>query len=84
MMSTRVHFVWDEACDKVYEDIREYLTKRLRYWLPPQIILYTLALDHSLGAMFAQNKDSGWARTSEGEELRIWGTSNISLAAYQA
>jgi len=55
-----VSFVWDEACQKAFEEIKEYLTK------PPVLVapvlrkpfmLYVRAMDHSLGALLTQKND---------------------------
>lgn len=68
---------WDEACDKAYEDIKEYLTK------PPVLaapvagrpfILYTKALDHSLGAMLTHYND-------EGKEMALYYLSRMMVGA---
>ena len=62
LMKKGVNFVWDQACDEAFEDIKKYLTR------PPVLvvlvqgipfILYTRALDHSLGAMLAQKNNRG-------------------------
>jgi len=54
--------MWDEACQKAFKDIKEYLTK------PPVLVaaisrklflLYIQAMDHSLGSLLAQKDDRG-------------------------
>ena len=61
-MKKGASFVWDQACQEAYEDIKRYLTK------PPVLValtsgkpflLYAKALDHSLGALLAQKDDNG-------------------------
>jgi len=53
----------DDACQRVFEDIKEYLIK------PPVLIapisrklflLCVTAMDHYLGALFVQNNDKGF------------------------
>jgi len=55
-MKKGVSFVWDDTCKKVFEDIKEYLTK------PPILaslvseklfLLYVRAIDYSLGSLLA-------------------------------
>ncbi|KAJ8649213.1 hypothetical protein MRB53_002236 [Persea americana] len=62
LMKKGVDFVWDAKCEAAFQDIKSYLTK------PPvlagprignQFILYARALDHSLGALLAQENDEG-------------------------
>jgi len=62
LMKKRVYFIWDEACQKAFEDIKEYLTK------PPVLVapvlgkpffLYVRAMDHSLGALLSHKNDEG-------------------------
>ena len=61
-MKKGVGFVWDAECEIAFQDIKSYLTK------PPVLdapttrkpfILYTRALDYSLGALLAQENDGG-------------------------
>jgi len=61
-MKKDVSFVWDKACHKAFEDIKEYLTK------PPILValtsgkpflLYVRAMDHFLGGLLAQKNDKG-------------------------
>ena len=56
LMKKGVTFVWDEACQQTFDEIKEYLTN------PPIIVapvsgrpflLYVRAMDHSLGALLA-------------------------------
>ena len=61
-MKNGISFAWDEACQKAFKDIKEYLTK------PPVLVapisgklflLYVRAMDHSLGTFPAQKNDEG-------------------------
>jgi len=61
-MKKGVSFVWDEACQKAFEDIKEYLTKPSVLIAPisgKSLLLYVWAKDHSLGALLAQKDDGG-------------------------
>jgi len=58
-----VSFAWDEACQKAFEDIKEYLTKPAVLVAPvleKSFLLYVLAMDHSLGTFLAQKNDEGY------------------------
>ena len=57
-----VSFVWDGACQQAFEVIKQYLTN------PPVLVaavsgkpflISVRAMDHSLGALLAQNNDQG-------------------------
>jgi len=55
-MKKDVSFVWDKACQKAFEDIKEYLTKPPVLVAPTSgnsLLLYVRAMDHSLGALIA-------------------------------
>ena len=61
-MKKGVSFVWDDACHKIFEDIKAYLTK------PPVLaspvsrklfLLYVRVMDHFLGALLVQKNDEG-------------------------
>ena len=61
-MKKGVSFVWDDACQNAFEDIKIYLSK------PPVLVshvagkpflLYVRAMDHSLGALITQKNDEG-------------------------
>ena len=61
LMKKGASFVWDQACQEAYENIKRYLTK------PPVLIaptsgklflLYVKVMDHSLGALLAQKDDN--------------------------
>ena len=62
LMKKGVDFVYDKECDEAFKDIKRYRTNPhvLEAPMPNKpFILYTRALDHSLGAMLAQNNDDG-------------------------
>ena len=79
-MKKGVSFVWDDSCQKAFQDIKDYLTK------PPILVgpqagkpflLYVRAMDHSLGALLAQKNEDGYeqavyylSRTLIGAESR--------------
>ena len=53
LMKKGVSFVWDQACQEAYEDIKRYLTKSPVLVAPTSgklFLLYVKAMDHSLGA----------------------------------
>ncbi|NAU33237.1 hypothetical protein EE082_27575, partial [Klebsiella pneumoniae] len=55
-------FVWDERCQEAFESIKRYLTSPpvLAAPIPGKpLILYTAALDESLGALLAQENENG-------------------------
>ena len=61
-MKEDVSFVRDDACQKAFEDIREYLTKRPVLISPvsgKSVLLYVKAMDHSLGALLPPKNDKG-------------------------
>ena len=52
-----VSFVWDDTCQKAFEDIKEYPTKPPVLTSPiseKPFLLYVRSMDHSLGALLAQ------------------------------
>jgi hypothetical protein len=56
----RFPFQWDQACQSVFEDIKQYLTNPPVLCAPIKgqpLILYTTAMHASLGALLAQNND---------------------------
>ena len=62
LMKKGVDFVWDKECDEAFKDIKRCLTNPRVLAAPRSnkpFILYTRALDHSLGAMLDQNNDDG-------------------------
>ena len=67
LMKKGVSFIWDDACQKYFEDIKDYLTK------PPVLVgprarksflLYVRAMDHSLGALLAQRMTKATSKPS--------------------
>ena len=62
LMKKGVDFVWDAECEAAFQDIKSYLTKPPVLAAPTTgkpFILYTRALDYSLGALLAQENDGG-------------------------
>jgi len=60
LMKKGVSFIWDNACQEAFKEIKEYLMH------PPVLVatisgkpflLYVRAMDHSLKALLAQNND---------------------------
>ena len=61
-MKNGVSFVWNDAYQKAFEDIKAYLTKPPIMTSPvlgKPFLLYVRAIDHSLGAILAQKNDEG-------------------------
>ena len=61
-MKKGASFVWDQACQEAYEDIKRYLTKPPVLVAPTSrkpFLLYAKAMDHSLSALLAQKDDNG-------------------------
>ena len=59
-MKKDVSFVWDEACQKAFEDIKEYLTKPVVLVSPiseKSFLLYVRVMDHFLGVLLARKND---------------------------
>jgi len=57
-----VSFIWDQACQKAFEDIKEYLTKSpvlVAFISGKSFLLYVRAMDHSLGTFLAQRNNKG-------------------------
>jgi len=55
-MKKVVSFVWDEACQKAFEDIKKYLLKPLVLIAPVSrklFLLYVRIKDYSLGTLLA-------------------------------
>jgi hypothetical protein len=89
-MKKGVPFKWDQACQNAFEDIKIYLSS------PPILsapvkgkprILYTAAMPTSLGALLAQNSETGkevalyyLSRTLLGAECNYPDIEKISLA----
>jgi len=61
-MKKGASFVWDQACQKAYKDIKRYLIKPPVLVAPTSekpFLLYVKAMDHSLGALLTQKDDNG-------------------------
>lgn len=61
-MKKGVDFVQYQACDDAFKDIKQYLANSIVLAAPlpgKPFILYARALNHSLGALLAQNNDEG-------------------------
>jgi len=59
-MKKRVSFVWDNACQEAFEEIKEYLTHSpvlVAQVLGKPFLFYIRTIDHSLGYLLAQNND---------------------------
>ena len=57
-----VPFVWDNACQEAFDNIKQYLLHPPTLAAPitgKPLILYTAAATESLGALLAQNNDEG-------------------------
>ncbi|KAL6291692.1 hypothetical protein ACE6H2_009202 [Prunus campanulata] len=55
-------FIWDQACQNAFDSIKAYLLKPPVLMAPIKgkpLILYIAALEHSLGAMLAQENEDG-------------------------
>ena len=73
-------FVWDDACQKAFESIKEYLSKPPVLVAPKSgkpFLIYVKATSHSLSALLAQDDDNGHeqavyylSRTMVGAESR--------------
>ena len=51
---------WDDACQQAFEKIKRYLTHPPVYTAPvsgKSFLIYVQSMDHSLGALLAQNND---------------------------
>jgi len=62
LMKKDFSFIWDDACQQAFEKIKWYFTH------PPVLtasvlgkpfLIYVRAMDHSLGALLAENNDQG-------------------------
>ena len=61
-MKKRVSFIWDNACQEAFEEIKRYLTRPPILAAPvsgKSFLIYVRAMDHSVGALLAQNNDQG-------------------------
>ena len=62
LMKKDVPFVWDQACQNAFKEIKQYLLRPPILMAPitgKSLILYVVALEHSLGALLAQNNEEG-------------------------
>jgi len=62
LMKKGVSFVWDQAYQEAYEDIKRYLTKPPVLVAPTSrkpFLLYVKTMDHSLNALLAQKDNNG-------------------------
>ncbi|XP_020249430.1 uncharacterized protein LOC109826820 [Asparagus officinalis] len=62
LMKKGVSFVWDGDCQKTFKEIKQYLTQPtilVASVIGKQFLLYVRAMEHSLGALLAQNNDEG-------------------------
>lgn len=61
-MKKGVFFVWDDACQKAFEEIKLYLS-HLPVLVAPvswkPFLIYVCAMEHSLGGLLAQDNDEG-------------------------
>ena len=59
-MKKGVSFLWDDACEEAFEEIKEYPT-HLPIMVTPvsgkPFLLYVPVMDHFLGALLAPNND---------------------------
>jgi len=63
LMKKGISFVWDNACQEAFEEIKKYLTHPPILVAPVSgkaFLLYVRAMDHSLGALLAQNNDQNY------------------------
>jgi len=61
-MKKSISFIWDDACQQAFEEIKWYLTHPPVLTAPvsgKSFLIYVRAMDHSLGALLAQNNDQG-------------------------
>ena len=80
-MKKGVSFIWDQACQEAYENIKRYLTKPPVLVAPTSgkpFILYVKVMGHSLGTLLAQKDDNSHeqaiyylSKTLIGAESRI-------------
>jgi len=59
-LTTGVSFIWDNTCQEAFEEIKKYLTHSPVLVAPvlgKPFLLYVRAMNHSLGALVAQNND---------------------------
>jgi len=62
LMKKGVSFIWDDACQQAFEEIKQYLTQPPVLTAPVSgkpFLIYVRAMDYSLGDLLAQNNDQG-------------------------
>ena len=62
-MKKGVSFIWDDACQQTFEEIKWYLTQPPVLTAPisgKPFLIYVRAMDLSLGALLAQYNDQGY------------------------
>nr|MCH9869614.1 RNA-directed DNA polymerase [Serratia marcescens] len=62
LMKKNTPFIWDEKCQKAFDDIKQYLANPPVLAAPitgKPLILYTAVTEESLGALLAQNNEEG-------------------------
>ena len=79
-MKKGVSFIWDDACQQAFEEIKRYLTQPPVLTAPVSgkpFLIYVRVMDHFLGALLAQNNVQGYeqaiyylSRTMIGAEHR--------------
>ncbi|XXG82941.1 hypothetical protein AAC387_Pa10g0822 [Persea americana] len=76
-MKKGVTFEWNSECEAAFRRLKEYLMKPLVLMAPiPErdLILYTKALDHSLGTLLAQKNDGE-------QEVALYYLSRVMIGA---
>jgi len=61
-MKKGVSFIWDDACQQAFEEIKRHLTQPPILTTPVSgkpFLIYVRAMDHSLEALLAQNNNQG-------------------------
>jgi len=61
-MKKGVSFIWDDTCQQAFEEIKRYLTQPPVLTTPvsgKSFLIYVRVMDHSLGALLAQNNNQG-------------------------
>ncbi|XXG53721.1 hypothetical protein AAC387_Pa03g1776 [Persea americana] len=74
IMKKGVTFKWSPECDATFRRLKEYLMKPLIQMAPVlerYLILYTRALDHSMGLLLAQKNDNGQELVSRINPLKV-------------
>lgn len=61
-MNKRVSFIWHEACQRAFNDLKKYLTKSSVFMAPISgrpFLRYVRDMDHALGALLAPRNEQG-------------------------